>query len=58
MAFSAANAAGAYWATGDTVTTVIDEIAGTCWVTGATLYFGGSAGSECNGVIHSVEVKR
>jgi hypothetical protein len=49
IAFTIANGSNQYWNTGDTVTQALDEVDGTCWVTGTTLRMSGAAGSECTG---------
>ena len=55
--WSVANATNTYWQTGDTVTTVLDTIAGTCVVPGTTFYLSGNP-STCTGIINSIEVTR
>ena len=58
IAFEVDNSSGDYWVSGATESSVLDEIAGTCIVTGSTIYLGGSTGSECTGALSSYEVTR
>jgi len=53
------NTSGNYYKAGDTVTQLITEISGTCWVvSGTDLLLTGSPGSECAGVWYGLEVGR
>ncbi len=58
IAWTVDNSSGRYWRTGASVTTVLDEIDGTCWVTGSTLRLSGASGSECVGSWGSLRVRR
>ena len=58
--WSIANATGTYWKAGDAVTSDITLLGASpaCWVTGSPLYLTGAPGSECTGIVRSVEAVR
>ena len=59
VAWTIANSTGRYYKAGDAVIQSVGTYAGTCVVFGATeIHLAGAAGSECAGILYSLEVRR